>query len=161
MCYSLWYNAPTMLPATVRQRRGCTITSCNTQSSAPEDGQNNCPKHVELIGIINHPLLLGSRGTPVTPSNLDARCSGWSRSNFGRFAPGKVTQYPWYMKLDTSQGCLDGYGNLALTGITSQDRPARTQVAMRTTPTRLPKNYSQIAFSSIAQQLLVGHNTHK
>ena len=37
MCYSLWYNA---------------------QSSAPEDGQNNCPKHVELTGIINKPLLL-------------------------------------------------------------------------------------------------------
>ena len=33
-------------------------TNCNTQSSAPEDGQNNCPKHVELIGIINKPLLL-------------------------------------------------------------------------------------------------------
>jgi len=33
-------------------------TSCNTQSSAPEDGQNNWPKHVELIGIINRPLLL-------------------------------------------------------------------------------------------------------
>ena len=30
----------------------------NTQSSAPEDGQNNCPKHVELIGIINNPLFL-------------------------------------------------------------------------------------------------------
>ena len=33
-------------------------TSCNTQSSALEDGQNNCPKHVELTGIINKPLLL-------------------------------------------------------------------------------------------------------
>jgi len=33
-------------------------TSCNTQSSAPEDGQNDCPKHVELTGIINHPLSL-------------------------------------------------------------------------------------------------------
>jgi len=33
-------------------------TSCNTQSSYPEDGQNNCPKHVELIGIINKLLLL-------------------------------------------------------------------------------------------------------
>jgi len=33
-------------------------TSCNTQSSAPEDGQNNYPKHVELIGIIYKPLLL-------------------------------------------------------------------------------------------------------
>ena len=33
-------------------------TSCNTQSSAPEDGRNHRPKHVELIGIINKPLLL-------------------------------------------------------------------------------------------------------
>ena len=33
-------------------------TNCNTQSSASEDGQNNCPKHVELTGIINKPLLL-------------------------------------------------------------------------------------------------------
>ena len=33
-------------------------TSCNTQSSAPEDGQNNFSKHVELTGIINKPLLL-------------------------------------------------------------------------------------------------------
>ena len=33
-------------------------TSCNTQSGVPEDGQNNCPKHVELTGIINKPLLL-------------------------------------------------------------------------------------------------------
>ena len=33
-------------------------TSCNTQSSAPEDGQNNCPKHVELTGIISKSSLL-------------------------------------------------------------------------------------------------------
>ena len=33
-------------------------TSCNTQSSAPEDGQNNCTKRVELTEIINKPLLL-------------------------------------------------------------------------------------------------------
>jgi len=33
-------------------------TSCNTQSSAPEEGKNNYPKHVELTGIINKPLLL-------------------------------------------------------------------------------------------------------
>ena len=31
---------------------------CNTQSSAPEDGRNYRPKHVELIGIINKTLLL-------------------------------------------------------------------------------------------------------
>ena len=30
----------------------------NTQSSASEDGQNNCLKHAELTGIINKPLLL-------------------------------------------------------------------------------------------------------
>ena len=33
-------------------------TSCNTQSRAPEDVQNNFPKHVELTGIINKSLLL-------------------------------------------------------------------------------------------------------
>jgi hypothetical protein len=32
--------------------------SCVAQSNAPEDGQNNCPKHVELIGIINKQLML-------------------------------------------------------------------------------------------------------
>ena len=55
MCYSLWYNAPTTLPAGNIVRH--YTTSCNTQSSAPEDGQNNCPKLVELTGIINKPLL--------------------------------------------------------------------------------------------------------
>ena len=33
-------------------------TSCNTQSSAPEDGRSNRPKHDELTGIINKLLLL-------------------------------------------------------------------------------------------------------
>ena len=33
-------------------------TSCNTQSSVPEDGRNYRPKHVELIGIMNKPLIL-------------------------------------------------------------------------------------------------------
>jgi hypothetical protein len=33
-------------------------TSCITQPSVPEDGQNGCPKHVELIGVINKLLLL-------------------------------------------------------------------------------------------------------
>ena len=33
-------------------------TNCNIQSNAPEDGQNNFPKNVELTGIINKPLLL-------------------------------------------------------------------------------------------------------
>jgi len=39
-------------------------TSCNTPSSAPEDGKNNCPKHVELTGVINKPLLLHLVGCP-------------------------------------------------------------------------------------------------
>jgi len=43
VCYNLWYNA---------------LTSCNTQSSAPEDGQNNSPKHIELTEIISKSLLL-------------------------------------------------------------------------------------------------------
>ena len=60
MCYSLWYNVPTMLPAGGRPATSWVhyTTSCNTQASAPEDVQNNCPKHVELTGIINKPLLL-------------------------------------------------------------------------------------------------------
>ena len=33
-------------------------TSCKIQSSAPEDRRDQRPKHVELIGIINKPLLL-------------------------------------------------------------------------------------------------------
>ena len=59
MCYSLWCNAtPTMLSAGGRKHHGCIIPQTVTQSSAPEDGQNNFPKPVELTGIINNPLLL-------------------------------------------------------------------------------------------------------
>ena len=60
MCYSLWYNAPTMLPAGGRPATSWVhyTTNCNKQSSAPEDVQNNFPKHVELTGIINNSLLL-------------------------------------------------------------------------------------------------------
>jgi len=51
-----------MLPAgsleTEKLHEHINTSSCNTQSSASEDGQNNYPKHVELIGIINKPLLL-------------------------------------------------------------------------------------------------------
>jgi len=43
VCYSLWYNATHDVAG---------------RFSAPEDGQNNCPKLVELIGIIYKPLLL-------------------------------------------------------------------------------------------------------
>jgi hypothetical protein len=61
VCYSLWYNASTMLPATGRQHRGYIIPQAvihSLESSTPEDGQNNCPKHDELTGIINIPLLI-------------------------------------------------------------------------------------------------------
>ena len=34
MCYSLWYNAPTMLPADGRQHRGCIILQSVTHSLA-------------------------------------------------------------------------------------------------------------------------------
>jgi hypothetical protein len=47
-------------------------TSCNTQSSAPEDGRDHRPKHVELIGIINKPLLLHLVGVYIIYIN-DAR----------------------------------------------------------------------------------------
>ena len=49
--------------------------SCNTQSSAPEDGQNNCPKHVELIGIINKPLLLHLVGVCIIASVMHGHTS--------------------------------------------------------------------------------------
>ena len=67
MCYSIWYRAPTILPAgsmeaefqrfqaTGRQHRGCFIPKA---VNAPEDGRNYRPKHVELIGIITKSLLL-------------------------------------------------------------------------------------------------------
>ena len=32
MCYGLWYNAPTMLPATGRQHRVCIIPQAVTHS---------------------------------------------------------------------------------------------------------------------------------
>ena len=47
-----------MLPAVGQQHCGCIIPQAVTQSSAPEDGKNICPKHIELTGIINKPLLL-------------------------------------------------------------------------------------------------------
>ena len=60
MCYSLWYNAPTKLLAGHRPATSSVhyTTSSNTQYSAPESGQNNCPKHVEMTGVINKLLLL-------------------------------------------------------------------------------------------------------
>ena len=47
-------------------------TSCNTQSSAPEDGRDHRPKHVKLIGIINKQLWLHLFGFYIIYIN-DAR----------------------------------------------------------------------------------------
>ena len=84
MCNSLWYNVPTMLsvagsleaelpgyrlPATSWAHY---TTSCYTHSSAPEDGWDQRPKHDELIGIINKPLLLHLFGVYIIYIN-DAR----------------------------------------------------------------------------------------
>ena len=55
MCYSLEAEFPSYRPALQWVHY---TTSCNTQSSAPEDGREQRPKHVELIGIINKPLFL-------------------------------------------------------------------------------------------------------
>ena len=50
-------------------------TSCNTQSSAPEDGRVHRSKHVELIGIINKPLLLRLVGVYIIYNTV----SLWNR----------------------------------------------------------------------------------
>ena len=44
-------------------------TICNTQSSAPEDRREHRPKHVELNGIINRPLLLHLVGVYIVYVN--------------------------------------------------------------------------------------------
>ena len=49
-------------------------TSCYTQFSAPEDGRNQRSKRVELIGIINKPLLLHLVGVYIL-------CINYARSN--------------------------------------------------------------------------------
>ena len=82
MCYSLWYNAPTMLSAGHRPTTSWVlyITSCNTQSSAPENGRDHRPKHVELIGIINKPLLLHLFGVCIIYVS-DARSNKYQTLN--------------------------------------------------------------------------------
>jgi len=56
-------------------------TSCNTQSSAPEDGRDNHPKHVKLIGIINRPLLLHLVGVYIIYIN-DAQSNKYQTFQF-------------------------------------------------------------------------------
>ena len=47
-------------------------TGCNTQSSVLEDGRDQSPKRVKLIGIINKPLSLQLVGVYIIHIN-DAR----------------------------------------------------------------------------------------
>ena len=69
MCYSSWVHY---------------TTSCNTQSSAPENGRDHRPKHVELIGIINKPLLLHVVGVYIIYVN-DARSNKYQIFFFFNF----------------------------------------------------------------------------
>ena len=54
--FTLWYNAPKKLPA--GNFFGALYHKLQTQSSAPADGRNYRPKHVELIEITDKLLLL-------------------------------------------------------------------------------------------------------
>ena len=59
MCYSLWYNAPTMLPDGDRQHRGCIIPQAVTHSLVLlKMGGIIARNMFVLIGIFNKPLLL-------------------------------------------------------------------------------------------------------
>ena len=81
MCYSLWYNAPIAMPTgsleaslPVYQLATSWVhytTSCNKQSSSPEDRRDQRPKHVELT-VINKTLLLHLVGVYINYMN-DAR----------------------------------------------------------------------------------------
>jgi hypothetical protein len=62
----------------------CT-TSCNTQSRGPEDGRDQSPKPVELIGIINKPLLLHLFAVYIIYIN-DARSSKYQMENISFFS---------------------------------------------------------------------------
>ena len=58
MCYSLWYNAATMLPATGRQHRGCILPQALTHSLVLLKMGKIIARSLMLTGIINKPLLL-------------------------------------------------------------------------------------------------------
>jgi len=60
--------------------------SCNTQSSAPADGRDQRPKHVELIGIINKPLLLHLVGVYIININ-DAWSNKYQRHSIHFVTP--------------------------------------------------------------------------
>ena len=58
-CRPVAWKQSSPLPGYRLATSGCIISQAETRSlGAPEDGQNNCLKHVELIGIINKLLSL-------------------------------------------------------------------------------------------------------
>ena len=59
------------------------------------------------------------------------RCGGSSTPRPGRFTPVKETRYPLYQRLGGSQGLFGKVRKIALTGIRSPDRPARSQSLYR------------------------------
>ena len=84
-----------MLPAGGRQHRRCIIPQAVTQSNAPEDGRNYGPKHGELIGIINKPLLfhlVGCLYYCLSDAGHTSNLQGHEFSNWAgtRIAPLKI-----------------------------------------------------------------------
>ena len=69
---------PRVTACRIRQHRGCIIPQAVTKSSAPEDGRDQRPKHVELIGIINKLLLLHLVGVYIIYIEMGLE-TGWSR----------------------------------------------------------------------------------
>ena len=74
-----------LIPPIFRSTRLCVTACGNTQSSAPEDGRDQCPKHVELIGI-NKPLLLHLLGVYIVYIN-DARSNKYRMSITSEIGP--------------------------------------------------------------------------
>ena len=121
MCYSLWYKATQMLPAGSLETgdpvpplpgyRPATFwvhytTSCNTQSSVPVDGRNYRPKRVELIGIINKPLLLYLVGCLYYLYQL---CTVKQTSNV-------YTCISWLYYTSSNTPLMHGYGTYSIHG---------------------------------------------
>ena len=76
-------------------------TSCNPQSSAPENGRDQRPKHIELNGIINKPLLLYLVGVYIIYIN-DARSDKYQISSnfiFHIFSKWKFLNSRYYFSL--------------------------------------------------------------
>jgi hypothetical protein len=63
-------------------------TSCIAQSNAPDDGQNCCPKHVELIWIYQQTLTVASSWFSSLPSIL--MMHGQTNTKFNTIVTGRT-----------------------------------------------------------------------